>query len=218
MFSKSKLKLSLLALLIAPAFASASSTKQPVKYAFLKNGFNMQAYAVCDAQFKKCPFEHGMPEDACIKKAVATTPDCLQLSTLSKKVNGTLGLLTADAETNKFVLITQYYTADGQQDYYIISPLGYLVRTNIDPRSIDADLKKRYSTADFYTKTNRGITTETAANSSPRFTVPVEITKTCSACEVIGLAKVQFNFSNTGKPMKTKLLSFDIGSSKTATR
>jgi hypothetical protein len=219
MFSASNLKLSLLVLLITPALASASSPKQCVNYAFLKNGFNMQAYQVCDAQLKKCPNEHGMiPAEACVKKVIETTPDCQQLNKLSQKVHGTLGLLTAAAAGKKFVIITQHYPADGQHSYYIISPLGYIVTTNIDPRSIDADLKKRYSTADFYTKTSGDIETGTASNGSMHFTVPLQVTKTCSACEVIGLAKVQFNFSSKGKPNKAKLVSFEVGSGETATK
>jgi hypothetical protein len=218
MFSKSKLKLSILGLLIAPALASADPDKQCVNYAFLKNGFNMQAYQACDAQLKKCPHEHGIPDNACVKKAAEATPDCQQLSKLSKKVDGTLGLLTAEAVAKKFVILTQQYPADGQHNYYIVSPLGYLVKTNIDPRSIDADLKKRYSTEDFYTKTYGDIETKTASNGAPHFTVPLQITKTCSACEVIGLAKVQFNFSSKGKPKKTKLVSFDVGSTEATTK
>jgi hypothetical protein len=219
MFSLSKLKLSLVAFVIAPALASAGPAKQCVNYAFLKNGFNMQAYAVCDAQLKKCPNEHGIIRaEACVKKVAEATPDCQQLIKLSQKVDGTLGLLKAEAAGKKFVIITQQYPADGQHSYYIISPLGYLVTTNIDPRSIDSDLKKRYSTADFYTKTYGDIETGTASNGAPDFTVPLQITKTCSACEVIGLAKIQFNFSVKGKPKKSKLVSFDVGSTAVTTK
>lgn len=211
MFLTSKFKLPLCVLLLIPVFSMASTLNQPVNYSFLKNGFNMQSYKICDQQLKKCA-EQGRPSgflaEACVKKILPSTPDCNQLNKLSEKIDGILGFITAKASVNNFAIITQIYPADGQEEHYIISPLGYLVKTNIDPRLIDADLKKQYEKVDFYTKTNGDVETEIKRNTI-LFTVPLQITKTCSACEGIGKAKIQFNFSKNGKLIKITLTSFE---------
>jgi hypothetical protein len=208
MHIKSKLKL--LALLLAPALSIAGNASHSVNYAFLKNGFNMQAYQTCNAELQKCPIEHGFPTDACAKKAVKNTSDCKQLNMLTEKLHGILGLVTATA-ADKFAIITQQFPADGQEEHYIISPLGYLVKTNIDPRSIDASLAQRYKDAEFFTKTDGNVEADMATDGEAHFTVPLRITKACAACEVLGVAKVQFNFTRMGKPMKTRLVSFQEG-------
>jgi hypothetical protein len=176
---------------------------------FLKNGLDVATYKRCDAAIDACPQEQSLRLNQCVKKVIKTS-DCKQLKPLVEKIKGALGFVDAE-EVDHLALITQRYLADGQSHYYIISPTGCMVDMSTDPRTIDKNLEKRFKKMDLMVTMSEKPTIQSNPNGAQRVSAPITLTKGCKACEVVGKATLQFDFSPKGKLVKTEVVNFVEG-------
>lgn len=176
-------------------------------YLFLKRGFYMNDYKICQESLKQCPLNGDMPDLACIDAIAKNNRACHQLDKLSKVINGNPSTLSA-VSAGRFAIIDQILPADGQHSFYIISPRGCLVETNIDPRELDRSLLRKYRRKDLMTVNWESPKRHINTDGSQSFTALLKITDTCVACEVIGWAKIRFDFDKKGELIQTELESF----------
>lgn len=132
---------------------------------------------------------------------------CQQTNRLAKQLNMPLSTISAE-KVGEYTLITVYFIADGQQQYYIIAPDDSVINTLVDPRKVSKSLAKRYKNADFMLVNWDAPKYQAGANGQSSFVSQVRVTKTCLACEVIGFAKIKFDFSAQGHLSNVSLVSF----------
>lgn len=171
----------------------------------LAPGINMKAYQLCSKQLNTCQKEGAFLNKDCVKK-VMTIQACTQLQKIADHVQISPEMLSLK-QYGSYKVVALNYPADGGQGYYIVSPQGCFVNTNIDPRSLDAKLKQKYSNTEFFTEASAPIYKQHG-----RFVSQIQVKKVCRACELIGTAQVLFDFSKSGKQMNASLLKFEPAS------
>jgi hypothetical protein len=196
-----------------PVLSAASSPVQCKNYGFLKQGFHLNDYTNCQSLIHQCPKQGLLPDQACVKQVIEKHQSCYQLKALSAAINGDPATISAEPMA-KFTIIDQVFIADGQHSYYLISPQGCLVNTNIDPRVLSPSLKKQYKNTEFMHVNWDKPTSQNHPNGSQSFIATLKVTDTCLACKVIGWAKIRFDFAKNGILIKTSLESFRKGSTK----
>ncbi len=193
-------------LLLIGSLAQAGHLPTCKSYPFLRNGFDMTRYQVCQSQLATCTQREATQHAACLKRLYTQSPACEQMS----KLSSTLAAAPSDLSVEKvgaYVLVDHLYRADGQHDYYILSPSGCMVNTNIDPRTISAAVDKQYNQLKLLT-VNWEKPYYEAIDDKDTFYSTVKVTKDCLACEVIGWKKVKFTFSKNGKLLSVQILNF----------
>lgn len=176
------------------------------KYSFLSGGFNIDNYKTCRALIQKCPTNGVLPETVCVNRVIVNNKVCNQFRSLAKALEMPVSVITVRKKSN-YRIVNVTYIADGQHQYYLISPKGCMINTKIDPREIDKALAEKYKDTKFlvvnwrqpiYKKTADGVT----------FLVPLRITDTCLACKVIGFATIKYKFDKKGNFLKASLDKF----------
>lgn len=124
--------------------AKADIKSREQYYSFLSQGFNIHKYQQCNKFIQSCPIDV-FPDADCIEKILKTKEVCQQFAKLTDLVGDRLFTVK---QIGKFSLITETFPGDGQNSYYVLSK-GYLIKTYIDPRDLDASLEK-YKKAAFF--------------------------------------------------------------------
>lgn len=194
-------------LISLPIFATAGSNQTCKSYSFLKHGLNLNDVEHCQYHLKSCPKTGPVLDQACVKQIIKNDQACRQLNKLSDVLNADIATLTFE-KFEQFILVDQVFPADGQHNYYIITPRGCLTNTKIDPRQLSSALKKQYKNTIFMIVNWGKPKFQVNPNGTVSFSVLLKVTKNCLACESIGWVKVRYDFAKNGKLIKTNLLSF----------
>ncbi len=169
--------------------------------------FTMKNYNQCLAQLRQCP-KHGPSYSIrCMANLINNTPSCQALTEIAKQLNTTIDTLRV-LPVHGFYLITQQFFADGQQQFFLLTPQEKLINTIIDPRSLDVPLKKKYAKS-IWLITNT--TTPHYQRLDPHqvaFAVNLKINKNCLACQPFGYVTVLFVFDNHGELLSKELTAF----------
>lgn len=194
-------------LISLPLFASTGPFQTCKSYTFLKSGFNLTDAERCQAHLKSCPKTGPVLDQACVKKIVNTDLSCRQLNKLADALNADISTLSFE-KLDQFILVDQVFPADGQHNYYIISPSGCMANTKVDPRRLSTSLNKIYKNTLFMIVNWGKPKFQVNPNGTVSFYVLLKVTKNCLACELIGWAKVRYDFAKNGRLVRTTLLSF----------
>lgn len=200
-----KLLGSLICLALTNSVFAASSCKS---YSYLQPTFKFSEAQNCLASIKTCTIKNNMPDQACVSKIAAQNPSCKQVQQLANTLEANLSSLTI-TPVDQFYIVRQDFIADGQQTYYILSPVACLINTNIDARQFSRSLALAYrgknwmsvnSGAPKVAKDKKGLTV---------FTVRLKVTDSCLACPILGWAYVNFVFDAKGTLIKRTVVSFN---------
>lgn len=173
----------------------------------LSSALNMQNYQQCSDKINSCPKVNKLTFDkACVSKVIRTEKACQQLDKIAHYLAVSPDQIVAQKKGN-MVLLDISFSADGGQQYYILSPNGCLIATNVDPRKLRKDLMKQYAQSDFYID-NHGEPRYTNDNGIQRFTADIDAKKQCRACEVVATAEINFDFNKNGTWVKTSVSQF----------
>lgn len=172
----------------------------------LEEKLNYNTYQTCMTKLNTCPKDGVGYNENCIKKTANQTASCHQLKKLASYLNVNPDMINIKSQGNMHI-INVSFMADGGHSYYLISPTGCLIDTNVDPRYLSNKLKKEYYKKDFFVEAI-GEPSYTTTNGIQRFTANIAAKNQCRACEVIGTATVNFDFSSNGKWLKTSLVEF----------
>lgn len=186
--------------LLASTHAMANNLTGCSYPAGLTPGISMKAYQRCHAKLNACPKDGAYLNKDCIKK-VMTAETCTQLQKIADHVQMSPEMLSLK-QYGKYKVVALNFAADGGHGYYIVSPTGCFVNTNVDPRALDAKLKQKYQDIEFFTEASAPV-----YQKNGRFISTIVVKKVCRACETIGSAKVLFDF-NDSKKMMASLVSF----------
>ncbi len=195
-------------LILFSTTALASKPLQCKRYSFLTYGLNISDYAKCKMLVNQCPAQGIFPKESCVKRVIKKNPEvCAQIKKLAHTLKMPVTMITAK-RAGKFSIIRATYIADGQNRYYIVSPAGCMIDTNIDPRKISPSLAKQYHKVSFLTVNWNEPKYQTHRDGSQSFEARLRVTKTCLACPIIGWAKIKFNFLKNGQLKNVTLESF----------
>lgn len=175
-------------------------------YSFLSQ-FNIHNYQQCNKLILSCPGDV-FPDADCVEKILQTKEICQQFAKLTNVVGDRLITVKQIA---KFSLITETSYGDGQNSYYILSK-GYLIRTYIDPRDLDANLEKKYKKTPFFIVNWDEPQYQKNPDGSKNFLAKFLINDGCLACSNIAFATIEFRFSKIGDYLGPKLKSFKLTS------
>lgn len=192
-----------LTMLLVSANAMANSLAGCKFPAGLTPGISMKFYQLCAKKINSCPKAGAFLNKDCVKKIMSTTAACTQLQKIADHVQVSPEMLKLK-QYGSYKVLTLNFAADGGHSYYIVTPQGCFVNTNVDPRSLNAQLKQKYADFEFFTEANPPV-----YKKNGRFISVIEVKKTCRACEKIGNAKVLFDFSKNGTKLDASLIKFD---------
>lgn len=177
-------------------------------YPFLKDGFNMQAYQHCKSQFKTCHSKAGVPNLKCVDEKIKQTPACQQLSALSSALDASPATISANSIDGGYTIINQNFIADGQNNYYIVSPQACMLNTIVDPRTLHPQLQTQFENFNFVI-TNTSMPIAVTPNATAKeFIVTLKVAKGCLACETLGYAIIKYTFDRDGHFKSSFLKSF----------
>lgn len=188
-----------------PGLAVANNSVSCTRHPFLKQGFNIAQYGQCRKLIQQCSLNGMVVDESCIKKKSRANSVCKQLNQLSELVQMPIISITAQKIAD-FIVIDKKFSADGQDQYYLISPSGCMLDTQIDPRKLDSALASRYKNVDFIFVNVEEPRYKSGANDSHNFLLSFEIAQNCLACERIGRFTINFNFDQAGKLRKVSLV------------
>lgn len=169
--------------------------------------FNTTHYQQCISTWETCPKEGAFYSSACVTHLVKKLPVCAQVKTLAQRLDMPANSLSVK-KVAMFNVVTEYYAADGQEEYYILTPQGQLIKTLLDPRLLHSYLMDKYPDQTFMVTSSGFPEYHTYSDKTQAFLVPIRITKECIACELIGTAQLQFNFSADGRFIDHRVLGF----------
>ena len=188
------------------AVAKADIKSHEQYYSFLQ-GFNIHKYLQCNKLIQSCPMD-GFPDADCVEKILQNKEVCQQFAKLTDILNNSLITVKQIA---KFFLITETFSGDGQNSYYVLSN-GYLIRTYIDPRDLDASLEKKYKKTSFFIVNWGEPRYQKNRDGSQNFLAKFKITDGCLACPSIAFATIEFRFSKMDDYLGPKFKSFKLTS------
>jgi hypothetical protein len=180
-----------------PCLADTGGMASCRDYPFLKQGFNINHYQQCQKLIQKCPSNGIVADESCVKKISQANSVCKQFNQLAEVVEMPITSITAKKLTN-FTVIDKSFSADGQDQYYLISPAGCMLDTQIDPRKLDLVLANQYKNVEFIFVNTKEPQYKVGADNSHNFLLSFEIAKNCLACERIGHFAINFNFDQAG--------------------
>ncbi len=173
----------------------------------LSHGINLTAYQQCVTKITRCPKNGVFLDGTCVNKMTEQEASCQQLGEIAKEINVSADFLHLQQQDG-FTIIDALFPADGGHLYALLSPHGCLIDTVVDPRDLNPTVKKQYATKDFFLEAKDKPNYLLKPNGTQQFTIDILVKNQCRACELIGTAKIAFDFSKDGKWMKTEMLSF----------
>jgi len=174
---------------------------------FMQTGFNMANYQLCQSLVSQCPKQGPVLNQACVDEAFKKNKACEQLKNLTETLHGNVSSISVE-QLGKLALIENTFVADGQHNYYVLSSDACLIDTNTDPFNLNPALKEQYKHMELVFVNWSKPTFQSQPNGTQSVTSLLKVTKNCRACEIIGWAKIRFDFNKAGKYINTKLLSF----------
>lgn len=202
-----KTRILAIVVLFFPALAIAQhyATCNPVP--LLQQGFNIDHYQKCTALIRQCPKTGPIVNQSCVNQVTANNAVCNQLKSLADHLKTSVDSLSAKKIAN-FTIITQLFVADGQEQYFILTPNACLIDTVIDPRKLDNNIAKQYKSNSFLIMNSGVPRYQVNRDGSKTFITLLKVTKGCRACPVIGWATIHSNFTADGSLKDTTLESF----------
>lgn len=191
-----------------PAMLRAGIASQCKYPDFLSSGFNINNYNQCYKLISQCPSNGLLRDKTCVDKIVSTIPVCQQFGKLAQERKIPANQISAKQMGN-FTIINVTFPADGQNSYYIISPNGCFINTNIDPRKLDKSLNENYQKTNFMIVNWGEPSYQRNTDGTQTIRVTLKITDTCIACPLIGYAVINFDFDDYGKLLNQNLVSFN---------
>jgi len=169
--------------------------------------FTMEDYKQCLALWKNCPQTGAFYDAQCVTTLVEQHGVCRSLGALSKKLDMPPSALSIE-KVDKFYVVTKHFFADGQSQYYVLTPQGKLVDTNQDPRLIDPILARKYKGKSLVVLAATPLQYHAGPSGKSVFMIQLRIAEGCVACSTLGTAQVKFTFSARGRRINTELLTF----------
>jgi hypothetical protein len=171
------------------------------QYKFLSDGFNMQNYQSCKNLITKSCSQSATPDCA---NVVAKNPVCEQLNVLSQTIGAVMAVVFVK-QYGKVKLVSQYFTGDGQVEYYFIAASNQLIDTNIDPLKLQASLKQKYQKISLFPVHWGDPKIQLSNNNQQIFDFSMKAHDTCLACKIALSYNLQFSFDKYGKFKSVKL-------------
>ncbi len=166
-------------------------------YAFLKPGFNMSNYQSCQVLIKQCSKKNLSVDQSCIEKLTSRNMACQQFNQLADAVQMPITALKI-TQAGQFNIVDKIFSADGQHQYYLITPTGCLLDTRIDPRKLSASLANQYKNVDFIFVNTEQPSYSLSDDGNHHFSLKFTIAKNCLACERVGNFSLHFEFNSKG--------------------
>lgn len=199
-------RLTSLLMILSTAIAAAHAASDMCVYPKgVVNGFDFAAYERCTAAIQRCPAGHIFRDEKCAAKKLKHTA-CKQLAGLAKHLDVDAQMISVE-KTAKYATIKISFPADGGESFYILSPRGCLVDTNINPGKFDAAFKHQFASKDLYTEVVSAPVYSALPKAGKRFTVSIEGRDQCRACAVLVKTDVAFDFSKKDKLEKVVVLN-----------
>ncbi|QLH42640.1 MAG: hypothetical protein HWD59_07915 [Coxiellaceae bacterium] len=199
------LKLCWLILFSTAALADTNQLCKPTP--FLNPGFDFKAFAQCQKFINKCPHMGAIVNETCVNKQVKKQSVCSQAQQLAKTLNVSVSQLTA-TQVNQLTQFTVVFPADGQQQFYLLTPEHCVIDTVIDPRKLDSNLAKQYKDKSFMMTTWGKPQYHTNADGSQSVDILLKITDQCVACPTLGWATLEFTTAKDGSFLQARLKNF----------
>lgn len=177
-------------------------------YSFLAHGLNLNNYQLCLAKIQDCPLDQQFRNEKCVNRVLKSHHFCNQLRQLAHAINVSASQLSIRV-MGPFKILQINFPADGQDQYYILTPTGYLINTLVDPRKLNQALKNEFKDSNFLILNTREPQYQVNANGSHTFTSILRIADTCLACKTIGMATIKFNFNKANRLENIKLEKFE---------
>lgn len=170
--------------------------------AFLSDGFNMKNYSSCKTLIaNKCPAKSATPDCA---DGLLKEPVCGQLEKLSQTIGAQMSSVSVK-QNGKVMMVSQSFIADGQAEYYIITPSNQLIDTNIDPLKLNTMLKQKYQNVSLLPVHWGKAKVKLSQNKQQIFDFSMKAHDTCMACRVVVSYDLRFAFDKSGKFIDVKL-------------
>src|SRR3989344_2517442 len=126
--------------------AAASSTQPYLTR--LSKAFDFKAYQQCQSLIHQCPKQGPFIDETCATKTAQSHVICQQSMQLSQAVGSSIAQLNITSAA-QFQIVEVTFPADGQADYYLLTPQGNLINTIIDLSKIDLKLAEQAKTTHF---------------------------------------------------------------------
>ena len=176
-------------LLLATPFAIAANLNDICNsQTFLKSGLNVKQFQQCQEHIQNCPKMGPLPVLACVNKVVATLAVCKQTQLLAAKLQNSAAAFKA-REYGKLILITETFVADGNKQYFIVTPQGCLINTVYS---------KKYAVAPNLINNVSPPSYQQFDRNRMGFNVPLVVTKGCLSCPVVANTVTKFQFDTNG--------------------
>ena len=160
----------------------------------LNDSFNMHAYNSCTLKILSCPLESEtiLREVSCIDEI----PECSQILSIGEVVGSPIELLTLK-EFSSYLIVQKKIQNNKVTELYILNPAGKLTNTNVDPRTVDLKLLKKYKDVDALLQVLDNITYK-STRTNDIFTVPFRMTKGfCLDCNYFAHGDLEFIYNKT---------------------
>jgi hypothetical protein len=181
---------SLLAGLISLSFADSTT--------ILNKPINMKEFQQCHEKLNQCAMGTPMPTLACVKKAMPKIKACKQTAALAKALRVNPAMLDLKS-VKKYSVIKVNYIADGQQQYYLLTPKGKLIDPVADVKTLKQYKGKQVLVA------GAGAPTSTSTTKGMSFSFPVVLKEGCMACRTIAKLNSIVTFDVNGKAISSTI-------------
>lgn len=194
-------------LLLMPLGGEGAVTMNCTNHLFLQGGFRIQDYKQCKQAIEGCPIQGVIPEQSCVKRILNARDECKQFAATADVLKMPASAISAK-QFDAFTVIDEIFYADGQHQYYIITPQGCMVNTNIDPRSVDTEFANKYNNMELMTVNSNPPSYQANPDGSHEFIVQLRMTAGCLACQLIGDAAVKYVFPRQSTQYQVSLEKF----------
>lgn len=185
-------------LLLLPCSLFANGKNNCGPHNFLFTDFDLEAFSACQTRVKQCPTTGPVPSQDCEKQIYQTDIRCKQSSIIAKKFATPLPYIEA-LPHSAYVVFKKTFLADGQEQYYILTPAGCLIDTVIDPRKLDSIFSSEHKKETLIIMNDKAPEFQTLPDGTERFVVFLKINRNCKACDEIAKVSVNFDFNKKGK-------------------
>ena len=177
----------------------------------LKDTVRFEVMRHCQRLIQQCPTENGGPfhQQSCIDSIVKKNSPCHQLQEIADKVEAFSAETIFPLNENlNFSLIKVLSPADGNEQYYLVTPARCIIDTVIDPRTLEPQLKKHYSNQDFFIMNASPPRIKIENSNKLLLNIPLIINEQCRACKPIAETTIQLEFNIQGELISRKVLQF----------
>jgi len=181
------------ALTVFLAYAAHSAQRN---HQILSKGIVLKSFQACKQSIHRCPVNGSVYADTCVERVLTSYGACNQLRYISKTLNARADTLFL-THHGKLSILERRSIADGQYQYYIITPNGQMIDTTQLPKNALTTLKKVHSGQPLMLSNWQ----EPKYNTLPEqeiITVPLRISAGCISCKTLGYVFADFVFDKDG--------------------